>query len=1768
MAIVQTYRPPGVYVATEIQIPEEGFPESVRIPAFIGEGIEQLTQVDLELVRGSSAVSDQHVVLEDESGRAVQNITTGGFVTLMGFDGVATKFRVQHFPIVDGTGTGRPTTNQSDVQVLVDGQPSVVLSVNGRLGVVELVVAPEPTSTVLCTYYFKRTDTKFTDDLSFQVTPQAALIRGMDGIADSDADDNQGATLQFMDQQLGPNGQVVVPGNNHLLLVVDQVGVDVRIAPGNYTMRQAANAISAARAQSLRAGSFINNLGRSALQLIADHDLAVTGGTAVSLLGLEPGQAAQRRRTFVTNQGPIVDGSNGGVATTDPSKVTVQVDGVNVVPSSVDGANRQVTLPLAPKAGAKVVVSYWTNTWQATYDYLAHRGVTQVIRVGDTPGKSAYQNGIDFVLDEDRILWGASWSVRPTKTPEDGFVAMGAGQVDALMLDDRDFLAPCRPLVQTVAGQVVQSKTTFVHPQQPTLGNGRDTPLGQTLFNLIANGRIGTPETRPDLVWAYWGYDPQDALLRGRQQVVEVEGSQFTLSSPVPTGAKVYATVYYNQLVDATYNLVCERAGASTFGTYRVLDSGNRQMFCAVYDPGSKGPAFLGVSLEWPGGADLSSDARLEGVSDPLFVGPVEETVTVHMATEDPTSARYAVSGAGPYALVKNFSDRARIRINNKDLAVGLAGIDLNDPANLPAFTAGFAATLVGDVVDYTGGTGAVVGQSYTIDRTEEIVLEMEGVQVTAVVPATAGATVSIVRDAVNLAACGWQGAAVSGAAQNVVLPALVGGTIVDRFKNWEIVVGNGAAAATPGQVRTVTAYDPTTQTFTVDSPWDGGAIKTGDQVRLRDPSTVAEMRGETIFDAAIAISAGSFSQVAFSYVGSTTGASGIIAADIPTGTYPTPGDLAAAIDSAVQAAVAKTAVKNAGLRLSFRADGDGRIVCGLRSTGLDAAGAVSFVYAPKGPAADFCVLCGFDEGVSFGGGQAVLVDAPVAASYGVARAGGSRPADRLIIRGRLFPGSQGSLDPGGQAQRATLRVLTGSAAVRANLLVGDYAEAGSSGVVLPASILLRAGFGPGQDSTSGEPVVVFYDGTGSRAANDQFRVTIDGVSVVVPFASSPGGTPTPLGPYSNPASIFAQVVTAMASVPGSPFGKSGTIVSSGIVQREGSGIRIHSVRSDERSIISVGDSTAAPSLGVSPGTVTERTLVSVRRLVSAINAYRATSASAYLLAFGGTAGLNTFGAVALASVETDAANQEYLHLSAIPQTAAGYGTSSQVAVRDPTLAGRVTRSWLAFGTGINSADGDGDIGEPRVDGFTVTSDSPVGSGSANDSLLRAGVGQDGLVGQTYRDRVTGLTFAILPRGWTSNPDGPWQSYPSGNGATFNIIVTRVVVTDANRVRRVVPGLELKVSNTSQVAVGDVALVRTLDRRGLEPAVGALYYATYTYEKPSFAPGLYTRQDAVEQAYGAAIPDNPVSLASYLAFLNGAAVVAIRQVPRGSSQGKAPLPEYLKAIEDLESPIGQVSPDMIMIMRGDSQELLEVQVASNARMSAPRIKQERTSIFGLSAGSSPSVVNNVAAALFDDRARLVYPDVAFMNLVDSTTGATKTYLVDGTMMAAALSGLVTSPRYDVATPWTGRRIAGFAGLGRRLSEQQANAVAAAGVTVIQSIPGTLRVRHGLTTDTTNVLTQEPTVRLIADQIQQESRAILDPFIGIKYLPGVAGQIEGRLANYLKYKKKAQIIVDYRDVKALPGADAVSIVVAARYAPVLPLLYIDLKYTLQGNLDQQ
>lgn len=1765
----KNYAPPMVGVQTLTENPLQGAIDALKIPVFIGEGNEYLIQRNLEVVRGSSSTIDQRVVNEDETDRAVATVTSLGAVTLGAWNGSRTKFQVRHYPIVDGGGKGATTSNRADVTVTINNQPIVVKSVDGTNGLVELTTAPKATDVVRCTYFFKRTDTRFTDDLSDQVSSDPAYVRSVKGLADANASDNQGETLYLHGDLLNNQGEVTVAANNVLNLIVDGSDVSITITPGAaYTMAQVANIISAkAGSSSLEAATFVNNFGHSALQLNADQDIEILAGSANADLGLVAGSASSRRKTFYTFHGPIVDGSNGGVTTTDPSHVTVKVDNVQVIPTSVDGAIRAITLPSAPKVGAKVVAVYYANTWQDTFDYLGHTNIVSVTGCGDVPDQSSYVEEADFVLQNDRIYWGTAWSVE-AGTNTSGKEFFDDTQVSGLLIDNKTFLSPCSAVVSSSGGSSIASSLSFELPLNPTLGNGRDTRLGSSLFQSAANGRIDVPVNRPDVIDAYWGYSVQDALRRGKVDVVQVEGNVITLAEPVPVGATVYATFYYNQITDGEYTLTVVNPGVSGVGTYQVTDSAEDPVYGASFNTGTKGAGLTGVTLAFPSGSELTPDLRFEAVSGDDFTGPVEEVVTVEFASRNATPAKYAVPGAGPYEFVLGQSDNALVEFNGTNGGGSAAGVDLSNPLGIAGWDGGFFASLVGAEVDYTGGSGSVVGQSYTLDTDEDLILYIDGVEVPVTVASGSAKTISDYAAAINLAANGYQDVASGGDATTIVFPAgLPNSGIDDYFVGWNIVIGNGAAAATAGQVRTITAYDGTTRTATV-AAWAGGAVIATDPFRLYNPDTLPVIKGATRFNGAVDLTAG-LADLRFVYVGATSGTfnSGVLT--IGAGPHATVNDLATAVQAQIDAAIAGAGAAFAGLDVQVSADADGRLQFSLTLPGVDASGHLAFINNGIVAADSFAVLAGLDVSSAIAEGQATLCSVPVARAYTLTHTDSSRPHDRLILRNRILPGGGASVAADDVLDQCQLEVGAGSGLTKAGLEAGQTGEAGYQAVVAPATLLGRVGFGGGQVAASGQPAVTFYDGSGARAANDEFVFEMDGVSVTVSFTSSAAGTETPLGPASGTSngSVLDQIIDAMAAVAGAPWGNAAAIFAALLVRQEGAGIRLKSAESNTTSVIVIGDGSANDVLGFTDGATAQRELVSVRTLVSALNGNRHNTFATMLHTFtASTAGYFSANDMGIATVIEDDAGSEYLFLQSLPAATADYGAGSTVEVKDATVGGVVTASWLAYNTGIGAEDGDGDTGEAALEGFFVTSSNPAGSGSINTSVLNDGTGQDGVVGQTYRDLVTGLTFTILPRGWHDNEDGPWTSYPTGATATFRINVSKTFTTNANIPHNAIPGLELKVANTYNVGVDDTAIVKTFERGGNEPAIGDVYYATYTYQKQDFTTAFYTKISSIEAAYGMMSPDNPVSLAAYLATINGAILVGVKQVGREEGSNFASLTSYRDAIEELEGVLpGQVKPDIIVPLRGDSTELFQVLKKSNEIQSSIRYRSERTSIIGVSAGTEPKSAGDVAQALQHERMRMVYPDMATVNLTDGV-GTTKQYLVDGPMLAAGLAGSVVSPNLDVATPWTGRLLVGFSGLARRLDAVEMNQLAQKGVTILEDRPPNIRVRHGLTTNMSTLLTRLPTIRLIADEVQRQSRNVLEQFIGIKFLPGILTQIEGRLAMMLKRLQQQQIISAYTGVKAKVAPDDPTVAeVEAYYSPVFPLLYIMVTFHLRSSL---
>ena len=1732
------YAPPGAYTQTNFEDPLVGLGANLRIPVVIGTGNEILSQTSLTMVRGSSSTVDQRIVQEDETSRAVVSITEAGLVTLGEFNGALNRLQTRHYPIVTGDGTGTTATTSSSVSVTVDGEPVVLLGINGANGVLTLSTTPDASADVRVTYYFNRTDTLITDTLSDQVSPDTPVLYG--GVGETYT------TSTAAD-------------NDTFIVTVDDSDTAITVTFGDMAAVTAAtvaahiNGASAVAGASLAATSQINNYGDTVVMLSADGNITIGAGTANALLGFSEGDTTGRNKVFYTFQRPIVDGSNGGVATTDPADVTVKVAGVQVIPTAVDGQTGAVTLAAAPDVGAAVTIQYYFNSWQDTFDYLAHRNVTDITLCGLTPDRDDYVDGVDFVLQDDLIVWGTAVLVTVGEHTT-GAEFLDSTQVRGTLIDVRHYLAPCTAIVNT-------DNKGFTLPLQPTTGNGRNSPLGSATFLEVANGRVDLPTDRPDLVYAYWGFSVQDAIERGRVDVAKVEGEDrlITLENEVPVGATVYATFYYNTLVDEKYSIVCASAGGSGVGTYSVADEDGDAVLIPTLV--GKSAALSTITVEFPSGSEGLPGVRLESPFDTdSYVGPVAEVVTAEFAAQDATLAKYTVPGSGPYDIVSGSSDNFDLEVDGSGLAGGF--VNLSDPTGA---NCGFAASLVGGEVEYTA---ASTKQTYVIDSTNRSIdLQIDGVDISASAVSSATATLAAYVTAINGAAAGEFAADPGGSTTTAIVLAATASDIDDYYVGWNIRFGAGLA---DGEEREITAYDGGTQTATV-AAFAGAPVVT-DTYHLYNPDTLPKMAGATPFNSAVIITAGEYDDISFQYNGSTVATTPVTCTLTP-GTYASGGDLADEVETQINAALAAMgsadAVKSP--RVVVDAANAGRLSVSLLPDIQDTTGAYIEFLTDATPAEDFCILAGFDTDTA-SGGQAKLVTGPIARRFtftGAAPAG-NLVYDRLILRNRILPGNGGSLDPQAVLDQCYIKAVGGTGASDAGLTAGTYGWAGSQGTMTAPTMLGCAGWEDGQvaaatygDARDGQQVVTFFQSGGTTPQNNELAFTIDGISPDMEFTDAAGATinpglsaDVPLGPAGTANTVINQIAAAIAASSQNVYASAAAVLAAGLISQEGDGIRLRGLSVRSTASMVMEDKNATTRLGFSADATTYRTQLQPEVLASGLMAHAQAAVSAAILNWSAGGAATYLTSVALASMVKDGTGAEYLFLQSLG--AAGAGTLSSVFFDDAA-----TDSVTLPTTGLGVVSGDGNAGEAAVEGYFVISTSASGSGTANTSLLNSGVGQDGQVGQTYQDAVTGLTFTILPRAGGA-------PYPAGSTVTFQVAAT--TTCDANIPTNTIPGLWLYVANTKDVDVGDSGIVATYERGGAEPGVGDVYYVSYDYTKQDYGTQLYSKMAAVEAAYGEISPLNPVSLGGYLALINGAVLLGVKQVKKDAdadSDGvldSATQAAYIAAIDELAGAISPgVYPDMLVPLKGDDLVLFEYLAQQCDIQSSIRYRAERTAICGVAAGTQPSAVGDTAQAISRTRFRLVYPDLATLTLARAD-GSSDAYLVDGTYIAAALAGNRSSPTIDVATPWTGARLFGFDKLGRTLDAVEQNQVAVNGVTILEDKPPLLRVRQGLATDMTSVLTKTPTVITIADEVQRQARFALERFIGQKFLVGVTSQIELQLTATMKALLSSAIIAAFTGITAQVAEDDPTVAeVEAFYQPVFPLLYIVVTFNLRSNL---
>jgi hypothetical protein len=589
----------------------------------------------------------------------------------------------------------------------------------------------------------------------------------------------------------------------------------------------------------------------------------------------------------------------------------------------------------------------------------------------------------------------------------------------------------------------------------------------------------------------------------------------------------------------------------------------------------------------------------------------------------------------------------------------------------------------------------------------------------------------------------------------------------------------------------------------------------------------------------------------------------------------------------------------------------------------------------------------------------------------------------------------------------------------------------------------------------------------------------------------------------SKSAGVIARQINSVITSQGSAA--AGTLTNVGK-------IRITSNTNQSQSAVLIGSGTANVLLGFSQGSFSSQTLVTAQEVVDSLM---------------GTGGFT--GAVAYPSTIN---GQTYVTIESLTT-----GITSGIGFGTSTAFNTLTGTGIVPGTS-------GDNGENATDNFVVTSSDAVHGSSGT-----------GYPGQTYTDARTGLRFTVLPA-TTGHYD---------TSGYFTLLASQTFAVNPGIPSYAIPGLETIVANTVGVGVNDTANVETFNPSGVEPANGDFYFISYYYLKQDFSTKLYSQFKTIEGVYGPLNAENRVTLGAYLAILNGAVLVGIKQVLKVPNTNQASAQSFITAIQGLATPLpGNIKPDVIVPLSTDtavySYLTQHCEVMSNIRN-----QSERMGMIGFASGTTPTTAQTIAKSLFSSRVVALYPDSVVVTFTDEL-GNTYQSLVDGTFFAAAVAGAVCSPAVDVATPYTRRQLQGFTQIPRIMDPVEANQTATAGITILEDLQPIIRIRQGLTTNMTNILTRLPTVTQIADHVSISSRSVLDAYVGTKFLSSRTNEVEVSMTSLFKQLIQQEIVSAFTGIAATVDPNDPTILNAvAYYAPIFPLLYIVLQFNLRARV---
>lgn len=465
---------------------------------------------------------------------------------------------------------------------------------------------------------------------------------------------------------------------------------------------------------------------------------------------------------------------------------------------------------------------------------------------------------------------------------------------------------------------------------------------------------------------------------------------------------------------------------------------------------------------------------------------------------------------------------------------------------------------------------------------------------------------------------------------------------------------------------------------------------------------------------------------------------------------------------------------------------------------------------------------------------------------------------------------------------------------------------------------------------------------------------------------------------------------------------------------------------------------------------------------------------------------------------------------------------------------------------------------------------SPLLAAPANVCLV--GLAQGSQV-RTDQFVISGTTAVALP------------GLPQGS--TLSEVISVKDALDPSKGAADGSGYSLTTDYTVTLASGTITRVQAG-----KIADGTLINVTYRYVAPDYyEPYRLFNLGDVESRYGSGLNadgsvNSPLSLAASIAFENGADSVIVQPLFKRATPGNpdtaagqpdatagAALTTWqdtlynLRAIEDINVIVPVVGQSQANVT--DAALLAIFQAVQDH---VAYMKNTHQYIVGLfaedsstnSAMATISTVRGHAAALQGRYGGALNEQLALINTTKFTrtlpNGVVGTF--GGQYVAVALAGMLCSR--PVSDPLTRDVISGFLSVDDRRDENKKNIDAAAGLMVVENYRGSVRVRHGITLDTTATARRELSVvrakhRMIESVRDTLENQIIGKIIADANSPFV---VRSAVVGVLEELARARDLVDYSAVDVrLKSLDPTTMQVRFSYRPAFPVNYIDIEFSL-------